>query len=104
MKTRHLSKILDSHYFSFFALSNLLTQTVYIFAGQGSSLLLNMLNVHSLYCLLLHLFASLCHMLYFDAAKFSKKQFSFIYFNVSVVRQRNEYEKLLKRDPLRLHN
>ncbi len=49
-----------------FTYSNLFT----FFAGQGSSLL-NMQNVHSL----LHLFASLCHILYFDAAKFSMKPF-----------------------------
>ncbi len=36
------------------------------------------------------------HILYFDAAKFSIKQFSFIYFTVSVVRQRNEYEKVIE--------
>ncbi len=42
------------------------------------------------YYLLLHLFASLCHILYFDVAKFSIKQFSFIYF--TVVRQWDEYE------------
>ncbi len=30
--------------------------------------------------------------LYFDAAKFSIKLFSLIYFTVSIVRQRNEYE------------
>ncbi len=34
------------------------------------------------------------HILYFDAAKFSIKQFSLIYFTVSVVRQQNEYEKV----------
>ncbi len=66
-----------SHYFSFFALNNLLTQTCLHFC----TLLLNMLNVH----LLLHLFASLCHILYFDEAKFSKL-FSLIYFTVSVSR------------------
>ncbi len=35
MKTRHFSKILDSHYFSFFALSNLLTQTCLHFCRTG---------------------------------------------------------------------
>ncbi len=37
-----------------------LHKPIYISAGQGCSLLLNMQNVHSLYYLLLHLFASLC--------------------------------------------
>ncbi len=42
---------------------------------------------------LLHLFAALCHVLYFDAAKFSIKLFSLVFFfSVSVVRQQNEYE------------
>ncbi len=45
-----------------------------------------------IYYLLLHLFASLCHILYFDEAKFSIKLFSLVYFSVSVVRQQDEYE------------
>ncbi len=45
-----------------------------------------------IYYLLLHLFASMCHILYFDAAKFSIQLFSLIYFTVTVVRQWNEYE------------
>ncbi len=36
------------------------------------------------------------HILYFDAAKFSIKQFSFIYLTVSVFRQLNEYEKVIE--------
>ncbi len=40
-------EIPGSHYFSFFALST--QKPVYIFAGQGSSLLLNMQNVHWLF-------------------------------------------------------
>ncbi len=36
---------------------------------------------------------TLCaHILYFDAAKFSIKLFSLIFFSVSVVRQRDEYK------------
>ncbi len=41
------------------------------------------------------------HILYFDAAKFSIKQFSFIYFTVSVVRQRNEFEKVIETQPIK---
>ncbi len=45
---------------------------------------------------------SLCaHILYFDAAKFSIKQFSIIYFTVSVVRQRKEYEKVIETRPIK---
>ncbi len=36
------------------------------------------------------------HILYFDAAKFPIKQFSFIYFTVSVFWQQNEYEKVIE--------
>jgi len=68
-----------------------LHKPVYIFAGLGSSLLLNMQNVHSLYY---YICLPLCaHILYFDAAKFTIKPFLLIYFTVSVVRQWNEYEK-----------
>ncbi len=71
-----------------------------------AALLLNRKNVHSLYYLLLHLFASLCHTLYSDAAKFSIKLFSFIYFTVSVVRQRDEYKIVIETWPIKtsLHN
>ncbi len=51
--------------------------------------------------LLLHLFASLCHILYFDAAKFSMKRFSLIYFSFSVVRQWNEYEMVIETRPIK---
>ncbi len=70
-----------SHYFSFFAQSTSLTQTCLCFC---SSLLLNMLKCFY------------AHTLYFDAAKFLIKLFSFIYFPVSVVRQQNEYEMVTK--------
>ncbi len=49
------------------------------------------------YYICLHLCA---HILYFDAAKFSIKQFSLIYFTVSVVRQWNEYEKVIETRPI----
>ncbi len=54
----------------------------------------NMQNLHSLFiiqfvCLSLH--ATFC-IACFDAAKFSIKLFSCIYFTVSNVRQRDEYE------------
>ncbi len=41
------------------------------------------------------------HILYFDGAKFSMKQFSLICFTFSVVRQRNEYEKVIKTRPIK---
>ncbi len=53
------------------------------------------------YYLLLHLFASLYHILYFDADKFSIKLFSLVYFSVSIVRQRNEYEIVIETRPIK---
>ncbi len=41
------------------------------------------------------------HILYFDAAKFSIKLFSFVYFTVSVVRQQNEYEIVTETRPIK---
>ncbi len=41
------------------------------------------------------------HLLYFGAAKFSVKLFSLIYFTVSVVKQRNEYEKVTVTQPIK---
>ncbi len=106
MSIRHMKKknieIPGSYYFSFFALSNLLTQPclpVYIFTRQGSSLLLNMQNVHLFFYYYICL--PLCHILYFDPAKFSIKLFSLIYLTVSVVRQRNEYEIVTETRPIK---
>ncbi len=39
--------------------------------------------------------------LYFDAAKLSIKQFSLIYFTVSVFRQWDEYEKVIEKRPIK---
>ncbi len=90
MSIRHMKKeIPGSHYFSFFALSNL-HKPVYIFAGQGSS---SSEHAKCTFIIYYYICFPLCaHILYFDAAKLSIKLFSLIYFTVSVVRQRNEYE------------
>ncbi len=58
-----------------------------------------MLNVH----LLLNLFASLYPhtVAYFNAATFSIKLFSLIYFIVSVVRQRDEYVIVTETRPIK---
>ncbi len=77
-----------SHYFSFFALSKLLTQPCLHFLHDRTALLLNMQHVHSLYYLIsLPRFA---HILYFHAPNFLIKQISLIYFTVSVVKQWNK--------------
>ncbi len=88
MSIRHMKMSNGSHYFSFFALRNLLTQACLHFCMTGK-LASSEHAKCAFYYLLLHLFASLCHILYFDAAKFSIKLFSFIYFTVSAVRQCN---------------
>ncbi len=84
-----------SNYTEQFTDRNLLT-----FLHDMTALLLNRQNVHSLYYLLLLLFPSLCHILYFDAAKFPKL-FSLIYFTVYVVRQRDENEIVIETRPIK---
>ncbi len=55
-----------------------------------------------IYYLLIYICLPLCaHILYFDAAKFSIKQFSLIYVTVSVVRQRNEYDVVIETQPIK---
>ncbi len=73
-----------SHYFSLFALISLLTQTCLHFCrtGQLTS------SEHAKYTLIIYDYNCLplcAHILYFDADKFSIKQFSLIYFTVFVV-------------------
>ncbi len=88
MSIRHMKKeIPGSHYFSFYALSNLLTQTCLHFCTQGSSSYENAKYTFIIYYYIC--FPIFAHILYFDEAKFSIK---LVYFTVSVVRQRNEYE------------
>ncbi len=88
MSVRHMKKeIPGSHYFSFFALSNLLTQTCLHFCTQGSS---SSENAKCTFIIYYYICFPICaHILYFDEAKFSIK---LVYLTVSVVRQRNEYE------------
>ncbi len=93
-------EIQGSHYFAYFALSNLLTQTCLKLLQDRAAHFFwtcKMCIAYIVYYIFLPLSA---HILYFDAAKFSIKQFSFIYFTVSVVRQRNEYEKVIETRPI----
>ncbi len=114
MKTRHVSKVIDvfqrtcsclldtlkketpgQHHFSFFALSNLLTKTCLLFCRTGQ--LTSSEHAKWTYIIYYYICFPLCaHIIYFDAAKFSIKQFSLIYFTVSFVRQRDEYEKVIE--------
>ncbi len=60
------------------------------FCTQGSS---SSENAKCTFIIYYYICFPLCaHILYFDEAKFSIKLFSLVYFTVSVVRQRNEYE------------
>ncbi len=114
MKTRHVSKVIDvfqrtcsflldtlkketpgQHPFSFFALSNLLTKTCLLICRTGQ--LTSSEHAKWTYIIYYYICFPLCaHILYFDAAKFSIKQFSLIYFTVSFVRQWDEYEKVIE--------
>ncbi len=68
------------------------------------SLLLNIQMYIAYIIFYLHLFPSLCPhtVLFFDAAKFSIKLFTFIYCTVSVVRQLNKYEKVTETRPIKI--
>ncbi len=92
MSNRYMKKeIPGSPYFSVFALRNVLTQTFLHFHRTGQ--LTSSEHAKWTYIIYYYICFPLCaQILYFDAAKFSIKQFSLIYFTVSVVRQRNEYE------------
>ncbi len=95
MSIRHMKKeIPGSYYFSFFALSNLLTQACLHFCTQGSSSSENAKCTFIIYYICFPIFA---HILYFDEAKFSIK---LVYFTVSVVRQQNEYEIVTETRPI----
>ncbi len=97
MSIRHMKKeIPGSHYFSFFALNNLLTQTCLHFCTQGSSSSEHAKCTFIIYYYIC--FPFFAHILYFDEAKFSIK---LVYFTVSVVRQRNEYEIVTETRPIK---
>ncbi len=88
-----------SHYF--FLCTEQFTQTCLHFCTQGSSSSENAKCTFIMYYYIcLPIFA---HILYFDEAKFSIK---LVYFTVSVVRQRNEYEIVTETRPIktRIHN
>ncbi len=74
---------------------------VYIFARQSNSLLLNMQNVHLLFIITFVCLSVPQTVAYLDAAKFSIKLFSLIYFPASVVRQLEEFEKVTETQPIK---
>ncbi len=90
MSIRHMKKYIQgSHYFSFFALFKFL-HTGQLTASEHA-------NMYIAYIVYYYICLPLCaNILYFDTATFSIKKFSFIYFTVSVVRQQNEYEKVIE--------
>ncbi len=91
MSIRHMKE--KKHINSFLLLLFLCTEqfietNLFTFSQDRAAHFLNMLNVH----LLLHLFASLCHILYFDEAKFSIKLFSLVYFSCFCSQTTDNYE------------
>ncbi len=100
MSIRYIKKeIQGSHYFSVFVLSNLLTQACLHFCTAGQ-LFFWTCKIYTAYIVYYYICFPLCaHILYFDAAKFSIKLFSFIDLTISVVRQCNEYEKVIETRP-----
>ncbi len=87
-----------SHYFSFLHWAINLHKPVYIFAWQGNS---SSEHAKCAFTLYYYIRLPLCaHILYFDSAKFSIKLFWLVYFTVSVVRQRNEYEIVTETQPI----
>ncbi len=82
---------------SFSALNNLLTQACLTFHMTGQ-LFFWTCKMYIYYYICFPLCA---HLLYFDEAKFSIKQFSLVCFTVSVVRQRNEYEIMTETRPIK---
>ncbi len=120
MKTRHVSKVIDvfsknlfmsirlmkkeipgSHYFSFFALSNLLTQTCLHYCTTGQ-LFLWTCKMYIAYIVYYCICFPLCaHILYFDADKFSINCFHWYILQFLLSDNRMDMKKWLKRDPLR---
>ncbi len=74
---------------------------VSISALQGSSLLLNIQNIYVLFIITFVCLSVPHTVAYFDAAKFSLKLFSFIYFIVSIVRQRDGYKIVTEMQPIK---
>ncbi len=96
-------EIEGSHYFSFFALSNTYTN-LFDFLQDRAAHFFWTCKMYIAYIVYYYICLPQCHILYFDAAKFSLNLFSLIYFTVSVVDKRNEYEKETETRPIRLHN
>ncbi len=84
---RHVSKTVDMffrelvHVYKAHGKKNI-EIPVYIFAGQGSALRLNTCKMYIYYYICLPLCA---HTLYFDASKFSIKQFSLIFYYITFI-------------------
>ncbi len=118
MKTRHVSKVIDvfqracscildtwkkKHKVLITSLSLHWAiywhKPVYISEGQGSS---SSEHAKCTFIIYYYICLPLCaHILYFNAAKFSIKQFSLIYLTVSVDRQRDDYETEIEMWPIK---
>ncbi len=106
MKTLHFhmkKEIQGSHYFSFFALSNLLTQTN---LGQDRPAhFFWTIFFYIAYIVYYYISLPLCaNILYFDAAKIlNKTVLIYIFYMFLLSDNGMNMKKWLKRDPLRLH-
>ncbi len=101
MSIRHMKKETPgSHYFSYFELSNLLTQTCLHYCTTGQITFSE--HAKCTFILYYYICLPLCaHILYFDEPKLSIKQFSLIDLIVSVVGQWDEYEIVTETQPIK---
>ncbi len=96
MSIRHMKKeIPGSHYF-FLCTEQFTDTNLFTFLHTGSSSTENAKCTCIIYYYIC--FPIFAHILYFDEAKFSIK---LVYFTVSVVRQRNEYEIVTETRPIK---
>ncbi len=102
MSIRHMEKQHRNTRFQlllFFALRNLLTQ---VCLHVRTTRKLTFEHAKCTFIFYYFICFLLCaHILCFDAAKCSIKQFSFIYFTVSFVKQRNEHEIVTETRPIK---
>ncbi len=94
MSIRHIKKRKEQicSYYFFLCIEQFTDTNLFTFSHYRTVLLLNMQHIHLLFIITFVCFSVPHIVAYCDAAKFSIKLFSFIYFTVSVVRQWDKYE------------
>ncbi len=108
MKTKHVSKIIDVFQRTYSCLLDSIvyymsiTQTCLHYLLDRAAHFFWKCKMYIAYIIYYCIYFPLCtYILYFDAAKFSIKLFSLIYFTVSVVKQRKEYEIVTETWPIK---